>query len=182
MRDPAMLDMVTDKIYRVYLEREKGQPGEPSDPEKKLARIEKSIDAIVYSLEKRPGSEALLQKLDALEEERQAIRTEISLSKNKKSPSSFSREAFREGLQVFLEGFDFDNSDRMVERILDAFVRKVVKTNEKILVELNLTGVDPLELEDLIEFDQNSDWWSSLSSGRTLICGTAAVLVIEYAA
>lgn len=182
MRDPAMLDMVTDKIYRVYLEREKEQPGEPSDPEKKLARIEKSIDAIVYSLEKRPGSESLLQKLDALEEERQALRTEISLSKNKKSPSSFSREAFREGLQVFLEGFDFDNSDRMVERILDAFVRKVVKANEKILVELNLTGVDPLELEDLIEFDQNSDWWSSLSSGRTLICGTAAVLVIEYAA
>ena len=182
MRDPAMLDMVTDKIYRVYREREKGQPGEPSDPEKKLARIEKSIDAIVYSLEKRPGSEALLQKLDVLEEERQTVRTEISLSKNKKSPSSFSREAFREGLQVFLEGFDFDNSDRMVERILDAFVRKVVKTNEKILVELNLTGVDPLELEDLIEFDQNSDWWSSLPSGRTLICGTAAVLVIEYAA
>ena len=70
----------------------------------------------------------------------------------------------------------------MVERILDAFVRKVVKTNEKILVELNLTGVDPLELEDLIEFDQNSDWWSSLPSGRTLICGTAAVLVVEYAA
>ena len=56
MRDPAMLDMVTDKIYCVYLEREKEQPGEPSDPEKKLARIEKSIDAIVYSLEKRPGS------------------------------------------------------------------------------------------------------------------------------
>ena len=59
-------------------------------------------------------------------------------------------------------------------------MRKVVKNNKKILIELNLTGVEPLELEDLVEFDQNSNWWSSLTSGRTLICGPAAVLISSY--
>ena len=182
MRDPDMLDIVTDKIYAVWTERERsGRPDQP-DPEKRLSKIERSIDALVVSLEKRPGSDSLLSKLDTLEEEREALLAEIASERYKSESVSFSREAFREGLSAFLEGFDFDDSEKMVERILDAFVRKVVKTDKKILVELNLSGVDPLELEDLVEFDQNSNWWSNLRSGRTLICGTAAVLILEYAA
>ena len=110
------------------------------------------------------------------------LRMEISAQRGRQKSSSLSRDALRDGLQAFLEGFDFDDSEKYVQRILDAFVRKVVKTNEKILVELNVSGVEPLELEDLIEFDQNSDWWSSLRPGRTLICGPAAVLVLDYAA
>lgn len=182
VRDPEMMDMIADKLFLTYQEREQDGHPDQVDPEKKLAKIEKSIDALVLSLEKRPGSDSLLSKLDALEEERDMLRMEISAQRGRQKSSSLSRDALRDGLQAFLEGFDFDDSEKYVQRILDAFVRKVVKTNEKILVELNVSGVEPLELEDLIEFDQNSNWWSSLRLGRTLICGPAAVLVLDYAA
>ena len=64
------------------------------------------------------------------------------------------------------------------ERIIKGFVRKVVISKEAISIELNISGTEPLELKDIEEFDLNSDWWSSLTSGRTLICGPAAVLVV----
>lgn len=182
VRDPEMLDAVTDKIYAIWEDRQQNGRVDEPDLEKKLAKIEKRIDTVMVNLEKRPGSDALLSKLDALEEERDIVRDQIAIQRCKSESLPFSREAFREGLSAFLEGFDFDDADRMVQRILDAFVRKVVKTNKKILVELNLYGVEPLELEDLVEFDQNSNWWSNSRPGRTLICGTAAVLVLEYAA
>ena len=182
MRDPETLDFLTDKIYAVFRQREEQGRPDQVDYEKQLAKIEQKIDTVMINLEKRPGSDSLLSKLDALEEERAVIRDQIAIERCKNESPTVSREAFREGLSVFLEGFDFDDADKMVERILDAFVRKVVKTDKKILVELNLSGTEPLELEDLVEFDQNSNWWSNSRPGRTLICGTAAVLVLEYAA
>ena len=181
VRDPEMLDAVTDKIYAIWEDRQQNGRVDEPDLEKKLAKIEKRIDTVMVNLEKRPRSDALLSKLDALEEERDVVRDQIAIQRCKSESLPFSREAFREGLSAFLEGFDFDDADRMVQRILDAFVRKVVKTNKKILVELNLYGIEPLELEDLVEFDQNSNWWSNSRPGRTLICGTAAVLVLKYA-
>lgn len=182
MRDPETLDFLTDKIYAVFHQREEQGRPDQVNYEKRLAKIEQKIDTVMINLEKRPGSDALLSKLDALEEERAIIRDQIAIERCKNESPTVSREAFREGLSVFLEGFDFDDADKMVERILDAFVRKVVKTDKKILVELNLSGTEPLELEDLVEFDQNSNWWSNSMPGRTLVCGIAAVLVLEYAA
>lgn len=183
VRDPEVMDLVAEELYKIYKERQKAEGSSSPAPEKKLAKVEKAIDAVVLNLEKRPGSDALLSKLDRLEEERDALRAEIAAGavERAKMPE-LTKTALREGLQAFLEGFDFDDSDKMIQRILDAFVRKVVKTNEKILVELNLSQLEPLELEDLLVFEQNFDWWSISTSGRTLICGTAAVLILEYAA
>ena len=182
--DPDMLEEISDMIYEVYLEDEKKEQPLHADSEKKLAKIEKSIDALMINLEKRPGSDALLSKLDALEAERDELRADVAIQrgKEKKKKPPFSREAFREGTEAFLRGFDFDDEEKKVERILDAFVRKVVKKNEKILVELNLSELEPLELEDLLVFDQKSDWWSKCNFDRTLYYDRAILLILTYAA
>lgn len=178
--DPETLDYLTEKTYQAYLDQYRAETPPSEDPKKKLAKVERSIDALLINLEKRPGSDSLLEKLDVLEAERDALRADVAQSKKMETGPHWSREAFRSGLEAFLEGFDFDDSETSSRRILDAFVRKIVKKDEKILVELNFTELEPLELEDLVVFDQMSDWWSSSKNGRTLICGTAAVLVLDY--
>ena len=102
----------------------------------------------------------MFNKLDELEAEKEALELEIdAMDESRTVQSTFTKEALQDGIQAFLEGFSFDDADNMVKRILDGFVRRVVKTNEKIFIELNLTGVEPLELEDLLEFDQKCLWW-----------------------
>lgn len=177
--DPDALDMIVQKLCEY---QKKDAPAAAMEPEKKLARIEKQLDALVYNLSQRPGSDALLNKLDELEAEREELRAEIAISSGDRRPDPLQDpEALKGGIIAFLSGFSFDDTEKHTQRILDAFVRKVVKNDKKILIELNLTGVEPLELEDLFVFDQGSNWWSSLTSGRTLVCGPAAVLVSFYA-
>ena len=184
LSEPAALDLISEKLHAYWIESEKEAvaSGAP-DPKKELARVEKQLNALVYNLSQRPGSDALLNKLDELEAQREDLRAQIAISEGKtaKNDPALSASAIREGVEAFLQGFTFDDTETAVNRILEAFVRKVVKKEKKILIELNLTGVAPLELEDLVEFDQRSDWWSSLTSGRTLICGPAVVLMIECA-
>lgn len=176
--DPDELDMIVQKLCEY---QKKDAPAAAMEPEKKLARIEKQLDALVYNLSQRPGSDALLNKLDELEAEREELRAEIAISSGDHRPDPLQDpEALKDGIIAFLSGFSFDDTEKHTQRILDAFVRKVVKNDKKILIELNLTGVEPLELEDLFVFDQGSNWWSSLTSGRTLVCGPAAVLVSFY--
>lgn len=176
--DPDELDMIVQKLCEY---QKKDAPAAAMEPEKKLARIEKQLDALVYNLSQRPGSDALLNKLDELEAEREELRAEIAISSGDHRPDPLQDpEALKDGIIAFLSGFSFDDTEKHTQRILDAFVRKVVKNDKKILIELNLTGVEPLELEDLFVFDQGSNWWSSLTFGRTLICGPAAVLVSVY--
>lgn len=176
--DPDALDMIVQKLCEY---QKKDAPAAAIEPEKKLARIEKQLDALVYNLSQRPGSDALLNKLDELEAEREELRAEIAISSGDRRPDPLQDpEALKGGIIAFLSGFSFDDTEKHTQRILDAFVRKVVKNDKKILIELNLTGVEPLELEDLFVFDQGSNWWSILTSGRTLICGPAAVLVSAY--
>lgn len=180
LRDPEMLDVITDKLWEYQHEK---NPSSAKDPKKRLARVERQLDALIVNLEKRPGSESLLEKLDVLEAERDALRDEIAASDGNRQPADyFSRDQLRDLVQVFLLGFPNDDTEKTIRQIFDAFVRKVVKTNEKILVELNVSGLEPLELEDLLVFDQTSDWWTSLPFGRTLYCGRAVVLLISYAA
>lgn len=176
--DPDALDMIVQKLCEY---QKKDAPAAAMEPEKKLARIEKQLDALVYNLSQRPGSDALLNKLDELEAEREELRAEIAISSGDRRPDPLQDpEALKGGIIAFLSGFSFDDTEKHTQRIIDAFVRKVVKNDKKILIELNLTGVEPLELEDLFVFDQGSNWWSILTSGRTLICGPAAVLVSAY--
>lgn len=180
LRDPEMLDIVAEKLCN-YQKKQQASSDDPDDPKKRLAKVEKQLDALVYNLSHRPGSNALLNKLDELEAERDELKAEIAINNGtyKKDPLQ-DPAALKDGVLAFLNGFSFDDDEKYVQRILEAFVRKVVKTNEKILIELNLTGVEPLELEDLVEFDQNSNWWSSSTFGRTLVCGPAAVIVSNY--
>ena len=176
--DPDALDMIVQKLCEY---QKKDAPAAAMEPEKKLARIEKQLDALVYNLSQRPGSDALLNKLDELEAEREELRAEIAISSGDRRPDPLQDpEALKGGIIAFLSGFSFDDTEKHTQRILDAFVRKVVKNDKKILIELNLTGVEPLELEDLFVFDQGSNWWSSLTSGRTIVCGPAVVLVSSY--
>lgn len=176
--DPEALDVIAQKLCEYQKE---DAPPASVEPEKRLARIEKQLEAVVYNLSQRPGSDALLNKLDELEAEREELKAEIAISnvEYKKDPLQ-DPGALKDGIIAFLSGFSFDDDEKYNQRVLEAFVRKVVKTNEKILIELNVTGVEPLELEDLRGFDSMSKWWSSLTSGRTLICGPAAVLVSVY--
>lgn len=177
--DPDALDMITEKLCEYQKE---DAPAAAMEPEKRLAKIEKQLDAIVYNLSQRPGSDALLNKLDELEAEREELRAEIAINSGDRQPDPLQDpDALKDGVAAFLSGFSFDDAEKHTQRILDAFVRKVVKNDKKILIELNLTGVEPLELEDLVEFDQRSEWWSILTSGRTLVCGPAAVLMVEQA-
>ena len=182
MRDPEMLDLIADKLHLFWENEEKTTSPSADDPQKRLARVERQLDALVYNLSQRPGSDALLNKLDELEAEREELRAQIAIAGGEKKSEVLSREALREGVDAFLAGFSFDEPETTTKRILDGFVRKAVKKENKILVELNLSGVDPLELEDLSMFDQKSNWWTKSTSGRTFICGPAVVLIIDYAA
>ena len=180
LREPDMLDLIAEKLCEYQKRQQTAEFVE--DPEKRLAKIERQLDALVYNLSQRPGSEAMFNRLDQLEAEREDLRAQIAISNGEYKKDPFQDpDALKGGLVAFLNGFSFDDEEKTTQRILEAFVRKIVKTNEKILIELNLTGVEPLELEDLREFDQNSNWWSTLTSGRTLVCGPAAVIVSVYA-
>ena len=155
-----MLDLISEKLHLYWEQTEESEPS-VDDPRTELSRVEKQLDAIVASLEKRPGSDTLLNRLDELESKRDELRGDIAISQGKPAEGNRIPSAadLREGIDAFLAGFSFDAPEKTTERILDGFVRKVIKTNKKILVELNLSGVEPLEPEDLMEFDQNSDWW-----------------------
>ena len=179
LRDPGMLDLIADKLYEYRRSTTRG--ADPEDPAKKLEKIERQLDALALNLEKRPGSETLLNRLDALEAERDDLRIQISASAARPASAAFDRDQLRALVQIFLAGFPHSGKEATTKMILDGFVQKAVRTNKKILIELNVSGLDPLELEDLIGFDQNPDWWTSLSSGRTLICGSAVVLMISVA-
>lgn len=178
LRDPDALNMIAEKLCAYQKEMEQPNPA-AEDPQKRLAKVEKQLDALVYNLSQRPGSDALLNRLDELEAERDQLRAEIAISSGdyKQDPLQ-DPAALRDGILAFLNGFSFDDKEMTTERIIKGFVRKVVISNEVISIELNISGVEPLELSDIREFDLNSNWWSSLSSGRTLICGPAAVLVV----
>ena len=178
LRDPEALDMIVEKLCAYQKEMEQPNPA-AEDPQKRLSKVEKQLDALVYNLSQRPGSDALLNRLDELEAERDELRAEIAISNGdyKQDPLQ-DPDALRDGILAFLNGFSFDNKEMTTERIINGFVRKVVISNEAISIELNISGTEPLELKDIEEFDLNSDWWSSLTSGRTLICGPAAVLVV----
>ena len=176
--DPEALDIIVQKLCDYQKE---DSPPASADPQKRLAKVERQLDALVYNLSQRPGSDALLNKLDELEAERETLRAEIAVSSGEHRHDPLQDpDALKDGIIAFLSGFAFDDDDKYNQRILDAFVRKVVKKEKKILIELNLTGVEPLELEDLVEFDQNSTWWSSSTSSRTIVCGPAAVIVSFY--
>lgn len=178
LRDPESLDMIAEKLCAYQKKTEQPNPA-TEDPQKRLAKVEKQLDALVYNLSQRPGSDALLNRLDELEAEREDLRAEIAISNGdyKQDPLQ-DPAALRDGILAFLNGFSFDDKEMTTERIIKGFVRKVVISNEAISIELNISGVEPLELSDIREFDLNSNWWSSLTSGRTLICGPAAVLVV----
>lgn len=178
LQDPKMLDLMASKIY--LWQESQAHVEDAPDPEKDLARVERELDALVYNLTQRPGSDALLKKLDELEAQRDDLKDQISRAQNADDSSIISEDVLREGIRLFLDGFDFDDDEKSTQRILDAFVRKVVKKEKKILVELNLSNVDPLELEDLCEFDQMSNWWTSLTFGRTLIVGQSVVLMCDF--
>lgn len=179
--DPEALDVIAQKLCEYQKKDAAMSPMGDVDPKKRLAKIEKQLDALVYNLSQRPGSDALLNRLDELEAEREELRAEIAINSGEHRPDPLQDpEALKDGIIAFLSGFSFDDDEKYTQRILEAFVRKVVKKEKKILIELNISGVDPLELEDLVWFDQTSNWWSNLTSGRTLICGPAAVLVSVY--
>lgn len=175
--DPDVLDVIVVKLCEY---QKKNNPTPSMDLRKKLLRIDKQIDAIVYNLSQRPGSDALLKKLDELEAARDELRAEIAISSGDRRPDPLQDpEALKDGIIAFLYGFSFDDEKDYNKKILDAFVRKVVKTNDKIIIELNITGVEPLELDDLVGFDQSADWWSKSMSGRTVMCGPSACLVLH---
>ena len=178
LRDPDALDMISEKLCAYQMQMLEPSPAS-EDPEKRLSKVEKQLDALVYNLSQRPGSDALLRRLDELEAEREDLRAEIAISKGdyKKDPL-LDPSALRDGILAFLNGFSFDNEEMTTERIIKGFVRKVVISTEAFSIELNISGTEPLELKDVLEFDQNSDWWSKSTSGRTLYCGPAAVLLI----
>ena len=180
LRDPDALDMISEKLCAYQMQMQEPSPAS-EDPEKRLAKVEKQLDALVYNLSQRPGSDALLHRLDELEAEREDLRAEIAISKGdyKKDPL-LDPSALRDGILAFLNGFSFDNEEMTTERIIKGFVRKVVISTEAFSIELNISGTEPLELKDVLEFDQNSDWWSKSTSSRTLYCGPAVVLLIPH--
>ena len=179
--DPDMLDMIASKLCK-WQDDQFALEDPAADIRKELSSVERQLDAIADSLALRPGSDTLLRKLDQLEAQRDALRSEIAIAESGRFRHSFSQDALRCGIQVFLEGFPFDDEDAYAKRIIEAFVRRVVKTGTTVLIEFNLTGVDPLELKDLFEFDRTCDLPTMYICGRTLICGPAAVLVLDYIA
>ena len=151
------------------------------DPRKDLERVERQLDALAENLSRRPGSDTLLRKLDHLEAQRDDLQAQIAILDGKPDRHHFSADMFRYAVEAYLEGFDFDDEDEKTRKILAAFVRRVVKTGDRILIEFNINGLDPLELDDLIGFEQSPDWCTKKMIGRTLACGPAAILVVRLA-
>ena len=154
--EPSELDELANKVFT--LQNSENASEETSESQTKSLRdINRQIGNITNALANRPDSTALLNKLDDLESQKEELETEIAI--NKKGPT-LSLEAIKAGLQVFLDGFYFDDAETTRKRILEAFIHKVVLSDSSIIIQFNIGCPEGLKTTDLIEFDQTNEWWS----------------------
>lgn len=152
---PTELDSLTNKLF--ILQNNENAAEETTEAQTKALRdVTRQINNITNALANRPDSAALLDKLDELEAQKSDLKLEIAA--NKKRPT-LSPEAIKAGLQVFLDGFYFDDEETTKKRILEAFVHKVVLSDSSVIIQFNIGDTDGLKTTDLIEFDQTTDWW-----------------------
>ena len=115
----------------------------------------------------------LADRLDQLQTDRAIMRAD--LEKLNTGPV-LSRDVIRQGLQLAL--LEDHVTDAAVIRI---FVHQVVLHDDRLLIEYNFKGAgDALEKSELLEFDQNIEWWSIDKTGRTLTVFRGRVLVMCY--
>ena len=163
--EPQELEKVADKIFT--LQQKEHAQKQASDPlRKELTEVKKGIANIVKVVESGRATDSLLERLDDLEAKKCFIESEISAPDN----TILSKEAIEAGLQAMLKGFSFDDPDTSITRILKAFVNKIILRENDILVYFNITGDSgALKTSDLIEFSQDSLWWTKHNATRTLI-------------
>lgn len=146
------LDLLADKLFALQTERNASE-NDSGAQKNKLKDVNKQIDNLVIAIASRPDSQALLSKLDELEDLKADL--EIDIATNKKRPM-LSYEEIRSGLELFLKGFNFDDEMTTRKRIIDAFVHKVIIYDSGITIQFNVGDGDELKTTDLIEFDQNN--------------------------
>lgn len=149
---PSEIDSLVDKLF--ILQQAKNASEDESGAQRdKLKDVNKQISNLVNAIAARPDSQALLSKLDELEDLKADL--EIDIATNKKGPS-LSKDAIRAGLQVFLDGFYFDDKKASRKRLIDAFIYKVVVFDSGTIIWFNIGDGDDLKTTDLIEFDQSN--------------------------
>lgn len=172
--EPAELDDLANKVF--ILQNNENASEEASESQTKALRdVNRQISNITNALANRPDSTALLNKLDDLEAQKEELETEIAI--NKKGPT-LSLEAIKAGLQVFLDGFYFDDAETTKKRILEAFIHKVVLSDSSVIIQFNIGCPEGLKTTDLIEFDQSDSWWSKQEFTRTLIVSANTALLL----
>lgn len=97
------------------------------------------------------------------------LRKELSRSR----PFELSKEEISVALKKALDLTIMGPRD-----LIDAFVHKVVLSDQSMLIEFNLTEGEGLKTSDLLRFDQKDKWWSIGDAGRTLTIYRGRVLAL----
>lgn len=172
LSDPVRLDTLVDKLL-AYQEEERRTDAKYGALEKNLKETERKIGNLVDMITEHGGSQDLADRLDQLQTDRAIMRAD--LEKLNTGPI-LSRDVIRQGLQLAL--LEDHVTDAAVIRI---FVHQVVLHDDRLLIEYNFKGAgDALEKSELLEFDQNIEWWSIDKTGRTLTVFRGRVLVMCY--
>lgn len=135
---PKVMNDLADKLYSLQSDH--------SEKEEKLAYYKRklsdnklAINRILDAIEKGLGEETLLERLQALQDERNAIADEITEIERSPLGAKLSRDHFR----FFLEQFVRDEGEDFIaykKRIIKGFISKVYLTDEDIELYYNITG------------------------------------------
>lgn len=171
------LDEIAKRLF-AWQEAENASEDVQTSLETTLARTEKALDNIALALAARPSSTTLLKKLDDLELQKHDI--EITLAKEKRRRSGLlSEEALREGLEAFIQGFEFEGSEEQDKRLIDALVDTVVLYPDRVQATYTIRGIKNLER---LEFAKNGTSSAIRVKGRTLLfaAGGFAVQAVRF--
>lgn len=165
--DPVELDNIASKMFDLQ-QKENSSEAEIKTLTASLAKIQASIDNVVNAIATGVSSQALLDKLEDLESQKAGVQAELEYEKT--AQIGLSKDQLKAALMAFLRGLPNEDDATAQRRILDVFVNKVYLYDDKLLIYFNVSGSKGLKSQEVKEFEQATNWWTTRESGRTLVC------------
>ena len=143
-----IIEKITDKLF-TFISAQNGSD-DLAVYEKKLAENKKAIANIMTLIETGPVTKSLPERLQKLEEEQEAITTEILYLKNKAPALDKDQLAF--ALRQYGEMLPGEDIQAYHKRIITCFVSEVYVYDDKLLIFFNITGEDGTLLSKDLSF------------------------------
>lgn len=153
-RSDDQIDKIVEMLY-YYMHEKNASEGESRVPKKRLSDLKRQKENLV-NLIAETGNKALVDKLEEVEQEIFELERAEVFEENKRN-KLFSKEELKTSLEMFLDGFDWDDQEKTNERIIDALIKKVILYDNKIEIYFNIgPGEDPGKTVDIKVFDSGA--------------------------